>query len=206
VKLLLVRHAEPDTEPGPRPDPPLSPRGRAQASALARWLAGDQLDAVYTSPLRRAAETAAYLTPAARRVDGLAEVGGTGEYVAAEVMRRSGDPRWPALLAGDLGAFGTDLTTFRTAVVDAIEGIVAAHPGNTVAVVSHAAVINAYLGTHLGIEDRLIWATLDYASVTRVIANREGVRTVAALNERAHHCGQAARQVKGESTPCPVGS
>jgi broad specificity phosphatase PhoE len=206
VKLLLVRHAEPDTGPVPRPDPPLSARGRAQAAALARWLAGDQLDAVYTSPLRRAEETAAYLTPAARRVDGLAEVGGAGEYIAAEVMRRDGDPRWPALLAGDLAAFGTDAATFRAAVVEAIEGIVAAHPGDTVAVVSHAAVINAYLGTHLGIEDRLIWATLDYASVTRVIANREGVRTIAALNERAHHCGQPAEQLKGESTPCPVGS
>jgi probable phosphoglycerate mutase len=201
VKLLLVRHAEPDTEPGPRPDPPLSARGRAQASALAQWLAGDQLDAVYTSPLRRAEETAAYLTPAARPVDGLAEVGGAGQYIAAEVMRRNGDPRWPALLAGDLAAFGTDAATFRAAVVAAIEGIVADHPGDTVAVVSHAAVINAYLGAHLGIEDRLIWATLDYASVTRVIANREGARTIAALNERAHHCGQAK-----ESTPCPVGS
>lgn len=207
MKLLLVRHAEPETEPGPRPDPPLSARGRAQASALARWLAGDRLDAVYTSPLRRAGETAAYLTPTARPVDGLAEVGGAGEYIAAEVMRRNGDPRWPALLTGDLAAFGTDVATFRAAVVEAIEGIVAGHPGDTVAVVAHAAVINAYLGTHLGIEGRLIWATLDYASVSRVIANREGVRTIAALNERAHHCGLAARQqLKGESTPCPVGS
>ena len=201
MKLVLVRHAEPDTESGPRPDPPLSARGRAQASGLARWLAGDQLDAVYTSPLRRAEETAAFLSPAARHVDGLVEVGGAGQYVAAEVMRRNGDPRWPALLAGDLAAFGTDVATFRTVVVEAIEGIVAAHPGDTVAVVSHAAVINAYLGAHLGIEDRLIWATLDYASVTRVIANRDGVRTVAALNERAHHCGQAK-----ENILCPLGS
>ena len=206
MNLLLVRHAEPDTERGPRPDPPLSARGRAQASALARWLGGDDLAAVYTSPLRRAEETAAFLSPAAKPVEGLVEVGGAGEYVAAEVMRRNGDPRWPALLAGDLALFGTDLATFRAGVVEAIEGIVAAHPGDTVAVVSHAAVINAYLGTHLGIEDRLIWATLDYASVTRVIANRQGVRTVAALNERAHYCGQPAAQFRGESTPCPVGS
>jgi broad specificity phosphatase PhoE len=205
VKLLLVRHAEPDTEHGPLPDPPLSARGRAQAAALARWLAGEELAAVYTSPLRRAEETAAFLSPSARPVDGLVEVGGTGQYVAAEVMRRAGDPRWPALLAGDLTAFGTDVVTFRAAVVEAIEGIVVAHPGDTVAVVSHAAVINAYLGTHLGIEDRLIWATVDYASVTRVIANRQGVRTVAALNERAHHCGQPSEPAK-ESTPCPVGS
>ena len=92
-------------------------------------------------------------------------------------MRRNGDPRWPALLAGDLAIYGMDVGTFRATVVDAIDGIVAAHPGDTVAVVAHAGVINAYLGAHLGIEDRLIWSTLDYASVTRVIANRDGVRT-----------------------------
>lgn len=206
MNLLLVRHAAPDTEHGPRPDPPLSTLGRAQASALARWLAGDRLDAVYTSPLRRARETASHLSPAARPLDGLIEVGGAGAYVAAEDMRRNGDPRWAALISGDLELWGTDIVTFRAAVVEAIEGVVAAHPGEAVAVVTHAGVINAYLGAHLGIEDRLIFATLDYASITRIVANRDGVRTISALNERAHHCGQPAEPAKEESTPCPVGS
>jgi broad specificity phosphatase PhoE len=193
VKLLLVRHAEPDTEHGPRPDPPLSARGRAQASALARWLADDELAAVYTSPLLRARETAGFLAADAVALDGLAEIGGTGEYVAADVLRRNGDPRYAALISGDLALYGTDAGTFRAAVVEAIDGIVDRHPGETVAVVSHAGVINAYLGFHLGIEKRLMWSVLDYASVTRVIANREGVRTISALNEKA-------------STPWPVGS
>ena len=206
MNLLLVRHAQPDTGHGPRPDPPLSGPGRAQASALARWLAGDRLDAVYTSPLLRARETASYLSPAPKLLDGLTEVGGAGAYVAAEDMRRNGDPRWAALLAGDLAVWGTDIVTFRSAVVDAIESVVTAHPGGTVALVTHAGVINAYLGAHLGVDDRLIFSTLDYASVTRVIANRDGVRTISALNERAHHCGQPAAPAKEESTPCPVGS
>jgi len=203
VNLLLIRHARPDIAAGPRPDPPLSAEGRAQASALAQWLGGERIDAVYASPLARAHETAAYLSPDIKVLDGLIEVGGAGEYVAAEVMRRTGDPRWAALLAGDLTAFGTDVATFRAGVVEAIEGIVADHPGDTVAVVSHAAVINAYLGTHFGIVDRLIWSTIDYASVTRVLASRGGDRTIASLNERAHHCGLPAKE---ESTPCQVGS
>jgi broad specificity phosphatase PhoE len=203
MNLLLVRHALPDTEHGPRPDPPLSAIGRAQASALAQWLANDRLDAVYTSPLLRAVETASHLSPPATPVEGLIEIGGAGAYVAAEDMRRNGDPKWAALLAGDLAIWGTDVGTFRATVVEAIEGIVAAHPGDTVAVVTHAGVINAYLGAHLGVDDRLIFSTLDYASVTRVIANRDGVRTIAALNERAHHCGHP---LKEESTPCPTGS
>jgi probable phosphoglycerate mutase len=178
VNLLLIRHAEPDTGDGPRPDPPLSAAGRAQASALATWLAEDELAAVYTSPLRRARETA---------------------------ERRNGDPRYAALLTGDLALYGTDVATFRAAVVEAIDGVVDRHPGETVAVVSHAGVINAYLGAHLGVEQRLIWSALDYAGVTRVFANREGLRTISALNERAHHCGQPAHAPK-ETSPWPAGS
>ncbi len=193
MKLLLIRHGEPDTEQGPQPDPPLSALGRAQGEALGAWLAGEALAAVYTSPLLRARETAGFLPAPAVVLDGLAEVGGAGEYVAADVMKRNGDPRYAALISGDLAVYGTDVATFRATVVATIDGIVERHPGETVAVVSHAGVINAYLGAHLGIEGRMIWSALDYAGVTRVFANQEGARTLSTLNEQAHFCGQPAK-------------
>src|SRR5688572_19457840 len=146
VNLLLIRHAEPDTEHGPRPDPPLSALGRAQADALAAWLSGEGLAAVYTSPLLRARETAGPLSSAAVPLEGLAEIGGAGEYVAADVLKRNGDPRYAALISGDLGIYGMDAAAFRATVTETIDGIVERHPGKTVAVVSHAGVINAYLG------------------------------------------------------------
>lgn len=56
--LYLVRHGEhQDAEHG-LADGPLSPRGRRQAALLADRLSGVPLDAVWHSPLRRAAETA----------------------------------------------------------------------------------------------------------------------------------------------------
>jgi probable phosphoglycerate mutase len=56
--LYLVRHGEhQDAEHG-LTDGPLSPRGRRQAALLADRLSGIPLDAVWHSPLRRAAETA----------------------------------------------------------------------------------------------------------------------------------------------------
>jgi len=192
VKLLLIRHAEPDTEHGPQPDPPLSEVGRRQAALLPGWLAGEPIAAVYTSPLLRARQTAAFLSEETVVLDGLAEVGGRGEYVAAEVMRANNDPRWHALISGDLAAYGTDVAVFLAAVVEAIDGVVEAHPGETVAVVSHAGTINGYLGAKLGIKGRLVWSGLDYASITRVLADRSGTRTVATLNERPHHCGLPA--------------
>jgi 2,3-bisphosphoglycerate-dependent phosphoglycerate mutase len=205
VNLLLIRHAEPDTGDGPQPDPPLSALGRAQAGAMAAWLSGEALAAVYTSPLVRARETAGFLPGTATPLEGLAEIGGTGEYVAADVLKRNGDPRYAALVSGDLEIYGMDAAVFRATVTEAIDGIVDRHPGETVAVVSHAGVINAYLGVHLGIEKRLIWSALDYAGVTRVLANRNGARTISALNERAHDCGKPAVVAK-ESEPWPTGS
>lgn len=59
----LVRHGESEgnvaaTLQGCRLDAPLSSRGRRQAEALAIRLAGEEVDAVWASPLQRARETA----------------------------------------------------------------------------------------------------------------------------------------------------
>ena len=63
--LVLVRHGETDWNRDSRfqghADPPLNDTGRAQAKALADELRSRSFTAAYTSPLRRAAETAAIL-------------------------------------------------------------------------------------------------------------------------------------------------
>jgi len=60
--LVLVRHGETDWNRERRfqghADTPLNDSGRRQAGELAALLRGDGLSAVYTSPLRRAKETA----------------------------------------------------------------------------------------------------------------------------------------------------
>ena len=65
TRIVLVRHGETDWNRDNRfqghADPPLNDTGRAQASALAANLAGMALAAAYTSPLRRARETAEVL-------------------------------------------------------------------------------------------------------------------------------------------------
>ena len=59
-EIWIVRHADAYTQmPGLdfHFDPPLSPRGRLEATRLGRRLAAVRLDRIHTSPLRRAVET-----------------------------------------------------------------------------------------------------------------------------------------------------
>ena len=206
MKLVLIRHSEPDPERD-AVDPPLTETGRELASATGQWLAGEGIATVYSSSTRRARETAELVAavigaPVVER-GGLAEFGTGQEYVPVDELRRTADARWTAMAAGDLAVFGTDAETFRAEVSAAIGAIVDAHPGETVAVVAHAGVINAYLGGMLDI-DRLLWVELDYAAICRVAVSRSGIRTVLALNERPHGCGLPSDSLL--TTPLPGGS
>ena len=83
TRIMLARHGETDWNREGRwqghSDQPLNATGIAQAQALARRLAGEEIAALYTSDLLRAAQTAAevtrttgleaILTPRLREVD-----------------------------------------------------------------------------------------------------------------------------------------
>jgi probable phosphoglycerate mutase len=192
MELLLVRHAEPERiedADGPA-DPPLQERGRRQAEALAAWLVPERLDGVWSSPLRRAMETAAPVA-AAHAVDvviddELAEFDREAtSYIPYEELKATRDERFLAMVEGRLENYDIDPATFQADVVAAIERVIAANPGKVVAVVCHGGVINAYLAHVLGI-DKLLFFEPAYTSISRVVAARTGERSVASLNERAH--------------------
>ena len=60
MEIVLVRHAQPEWEPGGRAvdDPGLTALGKAQAQCAADALAGEHFDQILYSPLRRTVETA----------------------------------------------------------------------------------------------------------------------------------------------------
>lgn len=196
MHLLLIRHAAPnrvESDSGVA-DPGLTAAGIEQAARLAAWL-GDEasgVDHLYTSPLRRAMETAAPLadrfglTP--RVVDGLAEFdAGSSNYIPMEDLRAEGDERFAALVDGRWDELGStvDPVSFRAEAAATVDGIAGAHPGERVAVVCHGAVINAYLGDVIG-TPRLLWFEPRYTSISRVLVSRAGIRTVESVNESAH--------------------
>lgn len=206
MELLLVRHAQPsrlEASEG-RADPPLNEHGVEQARSLAAWLASEPVDALYTSPALRARQTAAELaeqlglTPVVS--DGLDEFDrGESSYVPVEELRASRDPRWEALARGELyGA--VDPAQFRRQVVAAVEDVISRWPGGRVVAVSHAGAINAYVGSVLAVE-RAIWFAPAYTGVSRLLAAKDGRRSVGSLNETGHlhAAARASRAGRGSS-------
>jgi broad specificity phosphatase PhoE len=187
MELLLVRHARPlrvESVDGPA-DPPLSPLGQRHAAALAAWLAdpaSGRIDAVYTSPLRRAAETAAPLADAlgldTRPEPGLAEYDAEAlAYIPIEELQAAGDPRWKEL--------PPDIEGFQARVMDGVDRLCAAHATQRVVLVCHGGVINVIVSSVLGLGASMLFLP-GYTSVSRVLVASSGPRSLASLNELAH--------------------
>ena len=194
MELVLVRHALPvrvdRTDHGGPADPGLSDLGWQQAVRVIEALAHDEVDVVYSSPAARALETAeplaAELGLPVQVEPGLAEFDKDhGAYVPVEELKAEGDPRWHALVRGELQDSGVDPQQFRRTVVEAVERIVAAHPGKRAVLFSHSGTINAYTGSVAG-QERVLWFAPAYASLTRVGASRDGRRGLVSLNETGH--------------------
>jgi broad specificity phosphatase PhoE len=200
TEVLLIRHAHHDwraqSRDGDLGDPPLSEKGRQQALRLAQRLRGLPIDAVYSSTLRRAIETATLVAAAKDlpvvRVHNLREVeykgvvepvNGNGnvdwERLAQQAtVRFLARPRWDSLP----GYEPTD--KFRLRVARALEGIIGGNPGRRVVVVTHGGVINAYLSMVLDIpRDMFFLAENTSISVVRALG---GLCSVSCLNDSAH--------------------
>ena len=194
-ELLLIRHGRSaDVVPGSDEslDPPLHDLGHRQAEALARRLDGKAIAAIYASDLARAVQTAGYLSMSrdveVQQRQDLREVW-LGEWERGEFRRRAQtrDPEWLAFARSgrwDLvpGSEGDD--ALRTRVARAIGEIAAHHRGETVAVVVHGGVINAYLAATF--ETTSSWfALIENTSVTVVLAGAER-RILVTVNDCSH--------------------
>jgi broad specificity phosphatase PhoE len=150
----LARHGESDWNAAGRfqghSDRPLTAVGRRQAKALADELAATaELSAVYSSPLRRAFETAA-VVGARVGVDPVpldelreVDVGDWAGLSRGEVEARFPDAfrRW--LDGGEGWEDGETYADMSARVLGAILGVAAAHPDDEILVVSHGGPIRA---------------------------------------------------------------
>jgi probable phosphoglycerate mutase len=156
---------------------------------LAEYLAGEHVDAIYTSPMQRARQTAAPVEAAlgleVEIDDDLAEFDRDAtEYVPIEELKAAGDPRYLDPFAG-LALAEQSFDAFRSRVLSSAERIAAAHSGEHVAVVCHGGVINVIAAAVLGLDTPMFFAP-DYTSINRVAVARSGPRSILTLNETPH--------------------
>ncbi len=200
TEILLVRHGESEPasldDPFPlvdgRSDPALSPEGREQAQRVAARLAGEGLDAVYVTTLRRTVDTAAPLaerlglTPAVE--PGLREVGlGDWEGGLFRKMVAENNPtamRMWAQESFEVIPGAEPSAEFSGRVRGAVLRLAAAHPGQQVAVFTHGGVIGQALAMAAGSRP-FAFITADNASISRLVVAGENW-IVRGFNDTAH--------------------
>ncbi|ADX72909.1 fructose-2,6-bisphosphatase [Pseudarthrobacter phenanthrenivorans Sphe3] len=190
--LLLVRHGQTPTTgkvlPGRAAGLHLSEQGQSQAREVAERLAGLAVDAVYSSPLERALETAAPV--AARTGIGVKEDPGLlecdfGEWTGAALADLSGLPQWRTVQHTP-SSFrfpgGESFTQMQARMVDALDELRAAHPGAVVVCFSHADPIKAAvahaLGTHLDLFQRIVISPASVSAISYADGQAPAVLTV----------------------------
>ena len=196
TRLILVRHAESEIQGCylGRLDPPLSVQGRVQAAALAGRMAGESLAAVYSSSLKRALTTAQTIAAAhgleVSAIADLAELdfgdwdGLTYQEIAEVAPQRFN--RWLADPAEVRPPNGETLLEMSQRVMEAINGIIAAHPGETVAVVTHGGPARVIVCCALGIPLSGQWQIRqDLAAISRLDFDERGA-TLSLLNDTCH--------------------
>ncbi|GAB7045959.1 histidine phosphatase family protein [Catenuloplanes indicus] len=197
LEVVFVRHGQPlppGERAGPeRDDPPLTTLGHRQAEAAAAALAGDMVDAVYSSDLARARQTAADLAtvtghrvrivPALREI-GLPDTGSRPAGLSVRAWERAGrrfvrHGRWDAFPGAE------PRRAFRHRVRQALATVTARHRDDRrVVIVCHNGVLNAALADTL--HTRRDYLTRPaHASLTRIHYTPHH-RALWTLNETAH--------------------
>ncbi|WP_354174184.1 MSMEG_4193 family putative phosphomutase [Arthrobacter sp. UYEF36] len=195
--LLLVRHGETPTTgtvlPGRAPGLHLSERGRVQADRVSERLTGLPVDALYSSPLERACETA---EPTAARTgldvkhdDGLLECD-FGEWTGAAIADLAALPEWQ-IVQHSPSAFrfpnGESFPEMQARIVGAMEALRDAHAGGVVVCFSHADPIKAAvahaLGTPLDLFQRIVISPGSVSAISFVEGEDPSVLMVNSTSE-----------------------
>ena len=188
-RILLIRHGETAGNAArvvQKPDIPLSPRGEAQADALARRLAGDGITQIFSSDLERAAATARRLratTGAPIAFDPLLQERNFGDVRGTPYDQLGFDLFEPDYAPSN----GETWEMFHARVDQAWERIqaMAASTAGTLAVVTHGLVCRSIAARHVRLADgMLVPEKWENTSVT--IVDAQTPWRVSMLNDIAH--------------------
>src|SRR4051794_41029680 len=162
--LILVRHSQSQQEPErPASQWPLTAEGRRRCAALAERLAAYAPDLIVASRERKASETGALVAAHLGRPVESAE--GLHEHQREQVGWLSNQAFEQAVITffarPDQLVFGEETAQQAGDRFDAaVRDVLAAHPGQAVAIVAHGTVITLFLVQHAGVAPLPFWKSL----------------------------------------------
>lgn len=198
TKLLIIRHGRTEWNRVERlrgrADIALDELGRKQAEATAKRVAEWQVNAIYSSPLRRAMETAQILArPAGLEVKKLHDITdidyGQWQGLSLEdAAAKDGDLYKKWLHSPHQVKFpgGESLVEVKDRVAAAIDKLIVQHNKETIALVSHKVVCHVMVLSLLGLELSHFWDVVQDICAVNYFEVRGGVPSALLINDTCH--------------------
>ncbi len=191
--ILLIRHGENEFVAthklaGRTPGVHLNDRGAAQADSLVKYLDGQRIDVIYSSPLIRCVETARPLA-AARALPVIEEPAflevDYGDWQGADLRELSKLPEWRKVQhTPSTFRFpgGETLREVQNRVVAGIEALRVQHPNEVVALFAHGDVIRTSLAHYLGVPLDLFQRIAIQTASVSILAFHDGSPAILGMN------------------------
>jgi len=207
TRVILVRHGETEWNRVERfrgrIDVELNETGHDQAQAVAERLRGRTIDAVYSSPLKRALHTAQPIAEVSghkvQRLQGMIDVdyGDWAGRSPQEVADEYPDVYQTWVQASHLVEFpgGESLEQVKDRAWAALEEVCLRYPDHTAVVVSHVVVNRVLVCAALGLVNSCFWKIAQDNAAISVLECQQGEYRLLLLNDTCHLEGLSAAQV-----------
>jgi broad specificity phosphatase PhoE len=198
TRVYLVRHGTTEWNREEifrgRVDCGLNAAGRAEATAVAAYFEGVELEGIYTSPLARAAETAAAIA-----VGRGMEVVSDPAFIDLDFGEWQGHPlkevreKYPELYRAwrerpQEVTFpgGENLDQVRERAWEGLLKVVRENPDRTVVIVSHRVITKVLICAALGLDNSHFWQIKQDTTAVNCLEYARGIFIVSLLNDSCH--------------------
>jgi broad specificity phosphatase PhoE len=177
-----------------RADVPLNEEGLREASLAAEYFREMEVQAIYSSPLSRAWQTAQKIGDVVRReitpLDGINDMRfGTWEGQSLrDVQHHDGERYTQWREAPHLVKIpgGESLDEVRVRAMAALEDVVRSHAGTSVILVSHRVINKVLICGILGLDNSHFWQIGQDTTAINLIQHRHGRYILSLMNESCH--------------------
>jgi phosphoserine phosphatase len=177
-----------------RADLALDDTGRRQAGATAIRLKSEHVAAIYSSPLKRALETAGIIAKqlniSVQSLEGLIDIDfGSWQGLSPEEAAQQNSQLFTMWLEQPhLVHFpeGESLDIVRQRVLAAVDGLASQHVDQTVILVSHTVVCRVLMCAMMGLDNSHFWQVRQDVNAINIFELRDGMPLVISVNDICH--------------------